>query len=74
MWQDNFLDLVGLTLNSCNLDEFYTKYRENPHALANIYINSRPKSSWQHLVKTLYDESELAAAKEAKSFLKQNGG
>ena len=59
------------------LDEVYTKYttdKEKTHALADVYINIRPESSWQHLVKTLYGESELAAAKEAKSFLKQNGG
>ena len=59
------------------LDEVYTKYttdKEKTHALADVYINIRPESSWQHLVETLYDESELAAAKEAKSFLQQNGG
>ena len=59
------------------LDEVYTKYttdKEKAHALADVYINITPESSWQHLVKTLYDESELAAAKEAKSFLQQIGG
>ena len=59
------------------LDEVYTKYttdKEKTHALADAYINIRPESSWQYLVKTLYDESELAAAKEAKPFLQQNGG
>ena len=59
------------------LDEVYTKYttdKETTHALADLYINIRPESSWQHFVQTLYDESELAAAKEVKSFLQQNGG
>ena len=59
------------------LDEVYTKNttdKEKTHALADAYINIRPESSWQYLVKTLYDESELAAAKEAKPFLQQNGG
>ena len=58
------------------LDEVYTKYttdKEKTVALANVYINSRPESSWQDLVKTLYAEGELAAVKEAKSFLQQNG-
>ena len=66
------MGLLGLTL-----DEVYTKYttdKEKTHVLADVYINIRPKSSWQHLVETLYDVSELAAAKEAKSFLQQNGG
>ena len=59
------------------LDEVYTKYttdKEKAHALADVYINIRPESSWQHLVEILYDESELATAKEAKLFLQQNGG
>ena len=62
---------------SSYLDEVYTKYttdKEKTHVLADVYINSRPESSWQHLVQTLYDEGELAAAKEAKSFLQHNGG
>ena len=69
------LDLNGATPSSY-LDEVYSKYttaKEKTHALADVYINIRPGSSWQHLVKTLYAESEMAAAKEAKSFLQQNG-
>ena len=59
------------------LEEFHTKnttYEEKAPILADFYINITPESSWKHLVKTLYGESELAAAKEAKSFLQQNGG
>ena len=66
-----------LTTPSSYLDEVYTKYttdKEKTHALADVYVNSRPESSWQHLVQTLYAEGELAAAKEAKSFLQHNGG
>ena len=58
------------------LDEVYTKYtteKEQINVLADVYINSRPDSSWHHLVKTLYKEGELAAVKEAKPFLEQNG-
>ena len=58
------------------LDEVYTKYtteKKQTNVLADVYINSRPCSSWDHLVETLYEEVELAAAKEAKSFLEQNG-
>ena len=57
------------------LDEVDTNYsteKEKTNVLADVYINSRPDSSWEHLVKTLYDAGELAAAKEAKSFLQQN--
>ena len=59
------------------LDEVCLKYsiaEEKTHALADVYVNSRPDSSWQHLVQILYDESEMAAAKEAKSFLQQQIG
>ena len=59
------------------LDEVYTKcttHKEKTHALADVYINIKPEFSWQHLLETLYHESELTAAKEAKSFLQQNGG
>ena len=62
------------TTPSSYLDEVYIKYtsdEEKAHALADVYINSRPESSWQDLVRTLYWESELAAAKEAKLFLQQ---
>ena len=58
------------------VDEVYTKYateKEQTIVLADVYINSTPDSSWHHLVQTLYDKGEVAAAKEAKSFLQQNG-
>ena len=58
------------------LDEVDTNYsteKEKTNVLADVYINSRPDSSWEHLVETLYYAGELAAAKEAKSFLQQNG-
>ena len=62
---------------SSYLDKVYLKYsmaEERTHALADVYVNIRPDSSWQRLVRILYDESEMAAAKEAKSFLQQNKG
>ena len=58
------------------VDEVYTKCtteKEQTNVLADVYINTRPDSSWHDLVKVLYEEGELAAAKEAKSFLQQNG-
>ena len=62
---------------SSYLDEVYLKYstaEEKTYALADVYVNSRPGSSWQHLVQILYGESEMAAAKEAKSFIQQQIG
>ena len=66
-WQgdtpDSYLDEV---------DTNYSTEKEKTNVLADVYINSRPDSSWEHLVRTLYDAGELAAAREAKSFLQQN--
>ena len=59
------------------VDEMYSQYtsaREKTLALSDVYINIRPQSSWQHLVGTLYHQSELAPTKEAKSFLIQADG
>ena len=65
VWKE-VLEWDYATPSAC-LDEVYSKYttaNEKTHALADVYINSRPDSSWQHLVQTLYDDNELAAAKE----------
>ena len=58
------------------IDEVYSKSTsdEATHTLADVYVNSRPESSWQDLLQTLYWEGEMAAAKEAKSFIPHNGG
>ena len=61
---DSYLDEVDIK---------YTTEKEKTNVLADVYINSRPNSSWKHLVYTLYENNEVAAAKEAKSFLQQNG-
>ena len=58
---------------SSYINEVYTQLntsaREKTQALSDVYVNIRSESSWQHLVATLYDESELTATKQAKSFL-----
>ena len=59
---------------SSYLDEVYSSDKEKTPVLADVYVNIRPESSWQHLVETLYHHGEVAAAKEAKSFLQHNGG
>ena len=74
-WEYDKFSLEYYTPNSY-LVEVYTKYtteKEQTNVLADVYINSRPDSSWHHLIETLYEKHELAAAKEAKSFLQQNG-
>ena len=74
VWEKVFVSKYH-TLDSY-LDEVDTNYsteKEKTNVLADVYINSRPDSSWEHLVETLYNAGELAAAKEAKSFLQQNG-
>ena len=61
---DSYLDEV---------DTYYTTEKEKTNVLANVYIHIRPESSWKHIVETLYYGGEVDAAKEAKSFLQQNG-
>ena len=58
------------------LDEVYTKCTSDvvTQTLADVYIYSRPESSWQHLLRTLYRHGEMAAAKEAKTFCQQQNG
>ena len=59
------------------LDEVESKYtttREKTNDLADVYVNSYPEPSWKHIVRSLFINVELAAAKEAESFLQQNGG
>ena len=77
VWEEVFrFDYSHMNTPIPYVDEVYTKCTSNEErtlALADAYINSSPESSWQHLVKTLYSEGELPAAKEAKPFLQQNG-
>ena len=75
MWK-SVLWWKGATPSSY-LDEVYSKYttaEEKTHGLADVYINSRPESSCRHLHQALYAKCEMAAAKEAKSFLQQQNG
>ena len=75
MWE-RVLEWSYITPSSI-LDEVYLKYsttEEKIHALADIYVNSRPESSWQHLVQILYAENEMAAALEVKPFFQQQIG
>ena len=57
------------------LDEVYsdTMYTKKPSDLADVYITSHPQSSWNHVVRFLYVNGEMAAAKKAKSYLDQSG-
>ena len=48
--------------------------KEKTRACVDLYLNCYPDDpSWKDITSELYECGELAAAKEAKSFLKQNG-
>ena len=47
--------------------------KEKTRACVDLYLNCHPKPSWKDITSALYQCGELAAAKEAKSFLQQNG-
>ena len=61
---DSYIDMV---------DNTYTTEKGKTTVLADVYVNSHPDSSWEHLIKTLKENDEQAAAEEAESFLHQNG-
>ena len=59
------------------VEEIYSSHsseEEKLHYCADMYVTCKPKSSWEQLVLKLYSHDELAAAKEAKTFLKNKGG
>jgi hypothetical protein len=59
------------------VEEIYSSHsseEEVLHSCADIYANCKPDSSWEELVRLLYNCVEMVAAKEAKTFLQQNGG
>ena len=51
----------------------HSSEEEKLHSCADIYVTYKPGSSWGQLVQELYLYGEMAAAKEAKAFLQQNG-
>ena len=64
-------------LNKAVVEEIYGSYsseKEKLHSCAEIYVTSDPDSSFKDLVDWLYQYGEMAAAKEAKSFLPKTGG
>ena len=50
-----------------------TSEEEKLYSCASCFA-SKPESSWEQLVQRLYYCSEMAAAKEAKTFIQQKGG
>ena len=59
------------------VEETYSSHSsevEKLHSCADTYITCKPDSSWENLAEELYDYGEMAAAKEAKTFLHQKGG
>ena len=59
------------------VEEIYSSHsseEEKLHSCADVYANCKPDSSWETLVRVSFFCGEMAAAKEAKSFLQYNGG
>ena len=59
------------------VEEIYSSHsseQERLHSCADVYVTCKPDSSWKDLVQKLYNCGGMAAAKEAKAFLKQKGG
>ena len=59
-----------------HVDEIYSSHsseKEKSHACSDIYINSHPESSWEHLTSLLYEEDEMTAVDQARPFLPPRG-
>ena len=59
------------------VEEIYSSHsseEEKLHSCADTYVTCAPGSSREELVQWLYYYGEMAAAKEAKAFLQQEGG
>ena len=59
-----------------SVDEIYSSHsseKEKTRACSDIYINSRPESSWEHLTSLLYSEDEMTAVDQARPFLPPRG-
>ena len=68
MWEEVLgEDAVGEIYSSHSSEE------EKLCSCADTYTTCKPDSSWEDLVQRLYYYDEMAAAKEAKTFLQQNG-
>ena len=59
-----------------HVDEIYSSHsseKEKTRACSDIYINSRPESSWEHLTSLLYEGDEMTALDHARPFLPPRG-
>ena len=66
----------GSVLSWVAVEEIYSSHsseEEKLRSCADIYATCKPDSSWEKLAQVLYDYGEMAAAKEAKAFLHQQG-
>ena len=58
------------------LVEIYSSHsseEEKTHACSDVYANCHPESSWEYLTSLLYEEDELTAVDQARSFLPPRG-
>ena len=51
----------------------HSSEEERLHSSAEIFVSCTPSSSWEGLIRELYCYGEMAAAKEAKTFLQDKG-
>ena len=51
----------------------HSSEEEKLHSCADTYVTCAPSISWKELVEELYDCGEMAAAKEARTFLQRKG-
>ena len=70
MWKESGESLVKMVTRNLSTT------KEKIRACVDLYLNCCPddiQPSWEDIASGLYDRGEMAAAREAKSFLQQNG-
>ena len=67
MWKESGESLVKMITGNLSTT------KEKTRACVDLYLNCHPDPSWETITLGLYKRGEMAAAREAKSFLQQNG-
>ena len=68
--------ILGWLIGSTILEDISSKCsteRELVNTCADIYVNSKPDSSWEKVASRLYREGETAAVEEVRSYLSPRG-
>ena len=67
IWEDLSPTIIGGVIRA----ERYSS--EKDHTYADLYVNCKSDSSWEHLARSLYRHHQVAAVEEVRSYLPPRG-